>query len=218
MRCYNLKAASAISACLLRDGPIPCALAIQTNASTPSGIISVSTGRKIRDCASIICCSVPNWRRACAMLASIAGSATDPMPATTRRPGSSWIWARHHHQGRALPGAAKPDRYRRARQDRNADARRLKGHRHRRRQRRERGSHSPVRGHRGAAFRASVGGKRLFAPQKNAECHRGRIRTFNMFRAKASSRSNRTGSSSARPHFLNRQKCTPVVKVGLGYS
>src|SRR6516225_7905599 len=43
MRCYNLKAASAISDCLLRDGPIPCALAIRTNVSTPSGIISVST-------------------------------------------------------------------------------------------------------------------------------------------------------------------------------
>src|SRR5215471_7245930 len=54
MRYYNLKAASAISDCLLRDGPIPCALAIRTNVSTPSGIISVSTGRRIRDCASII--------------------------------------------------------------------------------------------------------------------------------------------------------------------
>jgi hypothetical protein len=189
-------------------------LAIQTNASTPSGIISVSTGRRIRDCASIICCSAPNWRRACAMPASIAGSATDPMPATTRRPGSSWIWARHHHQGRALPGAAKPDRYRRARQDRNADARRLKGHRHRRRQRRERGSHSPSSRSSRSSIPSIRWGKRLFAPQ----CHRGRIRTFNMFRAKASSRSNRSGSSSARPHFLNRQKYTPVVKVGLGYS
>jgi len=60
--------------------------------------------------------------------------------------------------GLYLEQLTKPDRYRRARQDRNADARRLKGHRHRRRQRRERGSHSPVRGHRGAAFQASVGG------------------------------------------------------------
>src|SRR5262249_36803959 len=41
--------ASAISDCLLRDGPIPCTLAIRTNVSTPSGIISVSTGRRIRD-------------------------------------------------------------------------------------------------------------------------------------------------------------------------
>src|SRR6516162_2832721 len=84
MRCYNLKAASAISDCLLRDGPIPCALAIRTNVSTPSGIISVSTGRRIRDCASIICCSTPNWRHDSAAPASIAGSATGPAQATTR--------------------------------------------------------------------------------------------------------------------------------------
>jgi hypothetical protein len=50
-------------------------------------------GRRIRDCASIICCSAQTWRRASAMPASIAGSATGPMQATTRRPGSSWIWA-----------------------------------------------------------------------------------------------------------------------------
>src|SRR6516225_5367124 len=46
MRCYNLKAASAISDCLLRDGPIRCALAIRTNASTPSGIISSQRWQK----------------------------------------------------------------------------------------------------------------------------------------------------------------------------
>src|SRR6516165_6649143 len=84
MRCYNLKAASAISDCLLRDGPIRCALAIRTNVSTPSGIISVSTGRRIRDCASIISCSTPNWRHDSAVPASIAGSATGPAQATTR--------------------------------------------------------------------------------------------------------------------------------------
>jgi hypothetical protein len=37
--------------------------------------------------------SLPPWRRASAMPASIAASATGPMQATTRRPGSSWIWA-----------------------------------------------------------------------------------------------------------------------------
>src|SRR6516164_9666878 len=84
MRCYNLKAASAISDCLLRDGPIPCALAIRTNVSTHSGIFSVSTGRRIRDCASIIFCSTPNWRHDSAVPASIAGSATGPAQATTR--------------------------------------------------------------------------------------------------------------------------------------
>src|SRR4029077_17227049 len=98
MRCYNPKAASAISDCLLRDGPIPCALAIRTNVSTPSGIISVSTGRRIRDCASIIFCSTPNWRHDSAVPASIAGSATGPAQATTRRPGSSWIWARRRKE------------------------------------------------------------------------------------------------------------------------
>src|SRR6516165_5603125 len=103
MRCYNLKAASAISDCLLRDGPIRCALAIRTNVSTPSGIISGSTGRRIRDCASIIFCSTPNCRHDSAVPASIAGSATRPAQATTRRPGSSWIWARRRKERNGSP-------------------------------------------------------------------------------------------------------------------
>ena len=68
------------------------------DVSTPSGIISVSTGRRIRDCASIIFCSTPNWRHDSAAPASIAGSATGPTQATTRRPGSSWIWARRRKE------------------------------------------------------------------------------------------------------------------------
>ena len=83
-----------LSAPAHRDGPILCALAIQRTASTPSGTISGSIGKRIRDCASIICCSMPNWRLGCDMPASIVGSATNPMPATTRRPGLSWIWFR----------------------------------------------------------------------------------------------------------------------------
>src|SRR5580698_4401237 len=93
MPCCNPKAGSAINACLLRDGPIHCALAIRTNASTLFGIIFVSTGRKIRDCVSIICCSAPTWRHGSAMPVSIAGSAASPTPATTRRRGSNSIWA-----------------------------------------------------------------------------------------------------------------------------
>jgi hypothetical protein len=48
---------------------------------TFSGIISVSTGRRIRDCASIIFCSTPNWRHDSAVPASIAGFATGPAQA-----------------------------------------------------------------------------------------------------------------------------------------
>jgi exodeoxyribonuclease-3 len=35
--------------------------------------------------------NAPNWRHDSAVPASIAGSATGPAQATTRRPGSSWI-------------------------------------------------------------------------------------------------------------------------------
>ena len=40
----------------------------------------------------------PNWRRDSTVPASIAGSATGPAQATTRRPGSSWIWARRRKE------------------------------------------------------------------------------------------------------------------------
>src|SRR5215510_13096953 len=40
----------------------------------------------------------PNWRHDSAVPASIAGSATGPAQATTRRPGSSWIWARRRKE------------------------------------------------------------------------------------------------------------------------
>ena len=42
--------------------------------------------------------STPNWRHDSAVPASIAGSATGPAQATTRRPGSSWIWARRRKE------------------------------------------------------------------------------------------------------------------------
>ena len=54
--------------------------------------------QRIRVCASIIFCSTPNWRHDSAVPASIAGSATGPAQATTRRPGSSWIWARRRKE------------------------------------------------------------------------------------------------------------------------
>ena len=64
-----------------------CAPATLRSVSTPSGTISGSTGKRIRDCALIICCSVGNWPLGSAMPGSTGGSATCPTPATTPQPG-----------------------------------------------------------------------------------------------------------------------------------
>lgn len=79
---------AAYASCSRRAGRMRCAKSIPMSASIPSGIISASTGRRTRGCASITSCSARILRPGFRMRASIHGCAASRTRATMRPRGS----------------------------------------------------------------------------------------------------------------------------------